>query len=211
MVGRGTLKCFATTPNGPWDCHEKFLKGITAYTPMNDCTFNAVGTNSGSGGGGAQSNVYSYAHSYSGGSCSTQWSRPAGSLISAIQFYNWTGSGWNLCRNSGWSYSSVETWGWGLTWSFGSSPPCGAGYYHTAGFGYLHNGFEWKGGYLATDYLYLSGSSALAATAAPAEAGPVPPKMDPASLKAPKLPQKPSINGAAANPLPAGLTARPAP
>lgn len=214
-LGIGTVSCFAYSSSGPWTCERKISSGYTHSTPMNDCTYNLAGAGAGSGGGSARSNVYAYEHSFSGGSCAAPWNRPVGSLASDIQFYRWNGSGWGLCRDSGWYYSTVSTWGWELGWNFGSSPPCGAGYYHTAGFGYQFNGFDWRGGYVATDYLYLAGGSALRATGdassatSDEESLQVPSRpISPSEMKIPKLPPRPPKGGFAPEHMPEGLFVR---
>jgi hypothetical protein len=211
-IGIGAVSCVAYSPTGPWTCTQKMSSGYTHSTPMNDCTYNASGAGVGLGGGFALTNVYAYEHSFSGGSCAAPWNRPVGSLASDIQFYRWSGSGWSLCRDSGWYYSNVSTWAWELGWSFGSSTPCGAGYYHTAGFGYQFNGFDWRGGYIATDYLYLAGGSGLqAAGADTASAGsdaslsaPTRP-IAPSEIKMPKLPPRPPKGGFVPEQMPEGL------
>jgi hypothetical protein len=187
-LGKGALKCFAYDLNGPWTCERKMSSGYTYSTPMNDCTFNIAAAGEGLGGGSARSNAYAYEHNFSEGSCASPWYRPPGSLASDIQFYHWNGGAWDLCRDSGWYYNNVSTWAWELGWSFGSSTPCGAGYYHTAGFGYQFNGFDWRGGYLATEYLYLAGGSPLLAANADGSSS----SPDAASFQLPSRPLAPS-------------------
>jgi hypothetical protein len=206
VEGKGAMTCFALSLDGPWRCDEKMALGYTYSTPMNDCTFNIAGAGTGSGGGSARTAVFAFEHNFSSGSCASTWNRPPGYIISDIQFYRWNGSGWSLCKDSGWSYSNVSTWGWELTWGFGPKPPCPPGFYHTAGFGYQFNGFTWRGGYLQSDYLYISGASPF--LAASGQDAPPPRAITMDELRPPKLPAHPSKGAVPSKPLPPGLTAR---
>lgn len=210
VEGRGAMTCIAFSTVGPWRCDETLGVVYTYTTPMNDCTLTPSGAGIGSGGGSARAGSFAYQHSFSGGSCSSTFSRPSGSLASLIQFYRWNGGGWSLCRDSGWSYSNVNTWGWELTWGFGSTTPCGAGYYHTAGFGYQHNGFDWRGGYLQSDYLYLSGFSPLRAesNSDTVVSEPPPRAITADELRPPKSPGRPPTKGSRPETLAPGLTAK---
>jgi len=210
VTGKPTMNCISVQgPAGPWRCDETLNYGYTYSTPTNDCTYNTAGAGRGAGGGSALSQVYAYEHSFSTGSCGAAWNRPPGSLAALIQFYRWSGSSWSLCRDSGWYYNNVSTWGWEVSWAFGSTPPCGAGYYHTAGFGSQFNGFSWRGGYRAADYLYISGISPLSVAGNSSVTSEPPPDrpMTASDLRVPALPLRAPTKVPAQH-VPEGLSVR---
>lgn len=161
-IGDTPYLCYRNGTSGPWTCRERKQSGRTQASSFGPCTHQISALGRGYGGGNAQSAVFAqtYANGYS---CSSAWYRPPNHLITAIQLYKWTGSGYGLCKDSGWYSNTVSAWGWILTWDFGSTAPCGTGLYHNAGFGYQWNN-GWLGGYLTSQPdLVLYGAQFLAA------------------------------------------------
>lgn len=158
--------------------------------------------------GSDNTTVYSLTHAASGGgqyltsmyayTGDNYVNRPAGSLAARIQVFKWSGSAWNVCVDSNWFYSGSTTSSFGGWYTYGTQPPCGAGYYGTIGYGYQYNG-AWKGGSTWSGYLYLSGSL----LAAQGDPGPPPMKAPGAGLR----PPRPSPKATSSSP-PPGLTVR---
>jgi hypothetical protein len=88
--------------------------------------------------------------------CILPWQRPAGYLRIKYYFFKWTGSSWAVCRQVGeWRYNQSSASKLTLTWNFGSSPPCGRGYYGTQSYhGVRYNG-AWHGDVLWSGSHYL--------------------------------------------------------
>jgi hypothetical protein len=59
----------------------------------------------------------------------------------------WNGSSWAACKSTGW-VQNTSSWTWEVTVSnsYGTSPPCGPGYYRTAGRSLVWDGSTWQGG-----------------------------------------------------------------
>lgn len=68
----------------------------------------------------------------------------SGSLADALTVFNWTGSAWNKCLDSGFYYNGPPAAAFNLTWNF-NSPPCGDGYYATNNYGFVWDGARWQG------------------------------------------------------------------
>lgn len=138
-------------------------------------SFNRSGANVGSG-GGSYSSPLSVFGGYSGSS--TQ-SLPPGYLADRIVIYKWDGASWYVCRDSGFRYNSVTTWSLKLSWNFGSTPPCGAGYYGSYGDQFFFKG-GWRGGSLWSSSFWV-GAAATKTMASSTEAN---------VMNAPELPSQ---------------------
>lgn len=92
---------------------------------------------------------------------SPYWSplyRSAGQIAVFSRLWNWTGYSWNICRDSGWSFTTIFSESRVPTFNWGSSP-CGAGYYGNEAFGaHLRDGSWRVSGPAWSGYLYVSGS-----------------------------------------------------
>jgi hypothetical protein len=73
------------------------------------------------------------------------WNRPPGSIQARLIFSKWNGSGYSTCWDSGAFYNNVTFWGMGLSYNHGLAPPCGAGWYITNSFSFVHDGNAWRG------------------------------------------------------------------
>ena len=92
--------------------------------------------------------------------------RPAGNLAVALQVDHWNGSAWVPCRSTGFYYSGGTTSAMGVGWNFGSSPPCGTGYYGTWANTYAYDG-GWRGGWNWSGYRFTGGAGMVAVPAPP--------------------------------------------
>ncbi len=96
---------------------------------------------------GISGGPYSVSDAYSSFTGGPEFARPPGYFANRIQLLNWTGSSWNVCRDSGFFYNSVATANFTLVWNHGVAPPCGAGSYGTYSGAFQFDGF-WKGNWL---------------------------------------------------------------
>lgn len=140
------------TTAGAASAHYIYDSGIT-YASSNDCAYGYSETSHGTGGGYSKSYILAEYH-FSSADCAVYWKRPVGYLAVAFDLYKWTGSSWALCRYTNWYYNSTDTSQFILYAYYGSSPPCGNGYYATYGGNFEYNG-GWHGGWLWSGYHYL--------------------------------------------------------
>jgi hypothetical protein len=103
------------------------------------------------GGGGGYYRVDEQTHNCSG----ITVTRPAGNIAVRAKFYKWTGSEWVVCEDSDWSYNPTTSDHWGIAKDYGSSPPCGNGYYGTSGAAYIYWNDAWHGGWIWSGYHWL--------------------------------------------------------
>lgn len=96
---------------------------------------------------------------------------PAGWLAVSNYLYVWSGSAWAYCRDSGFSYNPAAAFSFGATVSWGSTQPCGPGYYGNWGGSWRWNGSGWVGGWNWSDYIYNAVGSPLAVTQGGPQAG----------------------------------------
>ncbi|WP_143662746.1 hypothetical protein [Streptomyces sp. CB03238] len=79
------------------------------------------------------------------GACILPWSRPAGNLGAAFQYFKWSGSQWYVCRqemNGIYTTKNVSS----ITVSVDfPAPPCAGGYYATKGASAVYYQGTWYG------------------------------------------------------------------
>ena len=94
------------------------------------------------------------AHVYAGGAtCDTIDVFPPWYLAVRYDLQRWNGSSWANCRSTGWVQNSTA-YAYEVTTSnsWGTTPPCGAGYYRTQANSLVWDGTTWRGGTTASPY-----------------------------------------------------------
>lgn len=101
-----------------------------------DCVINRSEVSHGGGGGYSKVDNETYEElntPYGSYPCTDAWELGPKYKRNKIHFLKNTSSGWSLCWYSKWTYNAKTVNKFGIYWNFGSSTPCGKGYYATHG------------------------------------------------------------------------------
>jgi hypothetical protein len=132
----------------PAAAHYVYAKHTT-YASDTNCTGSRAEISHGDGGGYSKADTYSWYRwtSLIGGDmdCQTNWKRPPGHLIAALQHYKFSvyRHRWEVCRYTNWYRNGSEAWQFMLWTRHGTQPDCGAGYYATMSWGAVWNNSTW--------------------------------------------------------------------
>jgi hypothetical protein len=98
------------------------------------------------------SSAWTNARVAGGSSCDTIDVFAPSFLAVRYDLQRWNGSAWTNCRSTNWVQNTAWTWEVTVSNSYGTTPPCGAGYYRTAARSLVWDGSAWRGGDVDSGY-----------------------------------------------------------
>lgn len=142
----------------PASAHYVYESGYTHYTSSEQCVKTRSEISHGSGGGYSKTDNKSLVGQWTPWGivpCGGGADVPPGWMKNAFVLYKWTGSGWGACRGTQWWYNPIRTSNWTIYANYGTSPPCGRGYYGTMSYTYVWANSAWIGGLMWSGHQYL--------------------------------------------------------
>lgn len=127
-------------------------------TDSSKCTYQRSEISHGNGGGYAKSTVTASDDWGFPPDCIWQWERPIGYLIARYDLYKWnaTYGTWDRCRYTNWYRTTTVASRFWVYKNYGTTPPCGKGYYGTVATGATYYSGQWYGAYgIWSGYHYI--------------------------------------------------------